>query len=370
MEQSVLKLQRLSYILLLVCLIAVIMIFGRPFLIPLAWALMITFASVGFLDRMKNKLRIRWMPLVLFYVILILGSISTILFFLVSEVNGIITDVPQLDDRIQSLEDNFMVWLGKYGLQFDLDLHFMTSVLRDNTDTIFSIAGGVGIEVGRIFLILIYTFLLLYYKDVVLRIVHLKSTDEVKEKEAREFLRNVIGIISSYLSGTLITTALLAVLFYLLFIAVGLQYALFFAVFVAVLNLIPYIGNPIGMVVVVFFSFLTKEGLLVPVVLLIGINVANQIQENVFRPLVIGDRLHLNAFAVFVSVILGSFIWGVSGMILFTPVAGILKIILENNPNSRPYALLFGEIDQPQKEPGRRWFKRKRKLDAETVSGN
>jgi predicted PurR-regulated permease PerM len=57
----------------------------------------------------------------------------------------------------------------------------------------------------------------------------------------------------------------------------------------------------------------------------------------------VGDKLSLNALAVFISVIAGGVLWGVTGMIVFIPMVGIIKIILENNERTRPYSLFFGE---------------------------
>jgi predicted PurR-regulated permease PerM len=57
----------------------------------------------------------------------------------------------------------------------------------------------------------------------------------------------------------------------------------------------------------------------------------------------VGDKLSLNALTVFISVIAGGILWGVTGMIVFIPMAGIIKIILESREQTRPYSLFFGE---------------------------
>ena len=49
----------------------------------------------------------------------------------------------------------------------------------------------------------------------------------------------------------------------------------------------------------------------------------------------------LNAFVLFLAVILGGLIWGIPGMVLFVPYAGIIKAILESNENTRPLVALF-----------------------------
>ncbi len=135
----------------------------------------------------------------------------------------------------------------------------------------------------------------------------------------------------------------MGVIIYISLLLLGIKYAIFWAVFAAILNLIPYIGNALALVALAGYAFLTKDGLFYPAMAVGTLVFANAIQENILRPLIVGDRLSLNALTVFISVIAGGIIWGVSGMILFMPIAGIIKIILESKESTRPYSLFFGE---------------------------
>lgn len=138
-------------------------------------------------------------------------------------------------------------------------------------------------------------------------------------------------------------TALMGGMIYILLLILGIRYALFWAVFAAVLNLIPYIGNALALVALAVYAFLTKDSLWYPFLAVAVLFFSNTIQENIFRPLIVGDKLSLNALTVFISVIVGGLLWGVSGMVMFIPIAGIIKIILEAKESTRPYALFFGE---------------------------
>ena len=54
--------------------------------------------------------------------------------------------------------------------------------------------------------------------------------------------------------------------------------------------------------------------------------------------------MSINAFMVFIAIIIGGMIWGVYGMILFIPIAGIIKIMLGGNEVHAPYAIFFSEL--------------------------
>ncbi|MDX5479959.1 MAG: AI-2E family transporter, partial [Cyclobacteriaceae bacterium] len=67
------------------------------------------------------------------------------------------------------------------------------------------------------------------------------------------------------------------------------------------------------------------------------------VENNLITPVVVGARVRVNAFAVIMAILLGGFIWGVSGMILFIPMAGLLKITFERIPSLAPYGYLLGD---------------------------
>lgn len=135
---------------------------------------------------------------------------------------------------------------------------------------------------------------------------------------------------------------------YIILMIFGVDYALFFAALLGVLSLIPFIGNPIGIIIIALFTLLTKDSITTPLLVVAFIWITNIVHENVVRPWLMGDRLQINAFVVFISVIIGGLMWGVSGMILFIPFAGIIKVALMYSKETSHYAILLGE--KPKKE--------------------
>jgi predicted PurR-regulated permease PerM len=91
--------------------------------------------------------------------------------------------------------------------------------------------------------------------------------------------------------------------------------------------------------------------MLIPMLIFVALFVMNFLQDNVIRPWIVGDKLKLNAFAVFVAIIIGGMIWGVSGMILFIPIVGVAKIILESKEENGVYAIFFSELPKSSHHP-------------------
>jgi predicted PurR-regulated permease PerM len=60
-------------------------------------------------------------------------------------------------------------------------------------------------------------------------------------------------------------------------------------------------------------------------------------------PLAVSSRLKINALVTIVSIFAGGIIWGVSGMILFIPFLGILKLVADRTPSLKVLSVILGD---------------------------
>ena len=351
MEQSVVnpRITRFTINLFLFCMVIYILVVAKNFLVPIAWALLISLASLKFLERMHKKLQIKWGFLIIIHLLVVLFIILGVVTFLFAEVKSIIDNSPEIDEKILVLDQGFRAWLTGLGVDTDelFNLKSLAKRLSEFSQYLVQFVGNVGQVFGDIFLSLIYSFFFLFYKDILQRFFIMKYSDRAKLKRIRGIADTSLSVISDYLFGTLIMTVLMGIMIYVLLLLLGIRYALFWAVFAAVLNLIPYIGNAIALVALGAYTLLTKDSLWYPVLAIGVLFFTNAVQENVLRPMIVGDKLNLNALTVFISVVAGGILWGVTGMIVFLPIVGIIKIILENSEKNRPYSLFFGEPKSP-----------------------
>jgi len=353
------KLIRITLGLILFCTILGMMYIGKDFLIPLVWGFFIYLASLGFLQRLHRRIHLPFGLLSAIHLLVLFVAVGSVMYFFIYEIRMILINIPALDEKLMKVQEwasQLLVQLGQDPKAY-LDLSPSKESMKPVATTLLSFVGSIGNTLGNLSLMLVYSFLFLLYEDLLPRFLAARIKDENKVKEAEKMTKNIVIIASDYLSGTMIMTVVMGIMLYFAFLVLGIQYTLFFAVFIAVFNLIPYLGNLIAMIVLIGFTLLTKEGWLYSVGALAIVIVVNAIQENVLRPLIVGEKLHLNALMVFVSVVLGGFIWGISGMVLFIPIAGMLKIIFEHNQTTRPHALLFGEpsveINKNNEEAGK-----------------
>ena len=286
--------------------------------------------------------------LFLLFILLVIIGIG---YFFYVELHHIFKDLPalaaEISDRMHSLSGT----LSAYGIFIPdhVDKTFISDWVHSHNDKVMQFISGIGLNLWNVILIMFYLFFLLYYRDLVIHFYVSKFKNKQRLDLAVTRFNKTLDLVRGYIYGLVILTLISAVMNYVVFLVFGLKFALFWAVFLALLNLIPFIGNPIGLVVIMLFAIITKDNFIIPLLIFIGLFVMNFLQDNVIRPWIVGDKIKLNAFAVFVAIIIGGMVWGVSGMILFIPIAGVVKILLESHKDHGVYAIFFSEMPKVAK---------------------
>ncbi|NTV79254.1 MAG: AI-2E family transporter, partial [Clostridiales bacterium] len=337
---------RITARLVLATLIILVLVVGKPFLVPFAWSLLIALASLKFINWTEEKTILPLGLIIFLFLLLVLLILFSIGYFFYIELDRIFANMPEIAQKISDRLHELSVKFGSIGITLPdhLDKSYINDWVQKHNDSVSGYLSTVGMNIWNVVLILFYLFFLLYYKDLVPQFF----TAHVKDKRQLVIVRKntvqAIQLIRSYIFGMLILTLISAGMNYIVFLIFGLKFAIFFAVFLALLNLIPLVGNLIGLAIIMLFAIVTKDNMLVPVLIFALLAVVNFLQDNVVRPWLIGDKLKINAFSVFLAIIVGGMIWGVSGMILFIPLVGIVKIILENHRQHGNYAIFFAEV--------------------------
>ncbi|GAB4242506.1 MAG: hypothetical protein Tsb0034_19990 [Ekhidna sp.] len=186
----------------------------------------------------------------------------------------------------------------------------------------------------------VYTFLFLLYRSGLKKAV-LQSASQSDRDLMEEMMNKMQKVGQSYLSGITVMIGILGSANSLVLLLFGLENAIFFGFLAAFLAVIPYIGTAIGAILPVIYAFMTHDTVWVPFGIAISFWGIQVVESNYLTPRIVGGNMNLNALAAILSLILGGYLWGIAGMILFLPLAAIFKVFCEYHTPLKPIALLL-----------------------------
>ncbi len=128
----------------------------------------------------------------------------------------------------------------------------------------------------------------------------------------------------------------------------GIDFPLLWGLVVFLLNFVPNIGSILAAVPVILLA-LVQFGFVADAEVIILYLLVNNILGNFLEPKLMGRNLGLSTLVVFLSLVFWGWLLGPVGMFLSVPLTMTLKIIMDNNDNTRWIAILLSnnaEIEQ------------------------
>lgn len=105
---------------------------------------------------------------------------------------------------------------------------------------------------------------------------------------------------------------------------------IFWGVVAALLNFAPYIGPLLTIILLAVASLSVYSTLGHAVLVPMTFAIITALEGHLITPTIIGRQLSLNATSVFLSVIIWTWMWGIPGALLASPILVTLKILYDN----------------------------------------
>ena len=157
--------------------------------------------------------------------------------------------------------------------------------------------------------------------------VNAKYTDRISVVSEK-----INHLLSRYCIGSVVRVLVMTLILYIGFLFFKIPSAGFLAFLGGILNIIPYLGPVIGILISILLSFIGCVGAenytqIVPAIIeIVGIYVVANIIDNILlQPYIFSRGLKIHAIEVFLVIIIGGKIAGIAGMILAIPVYTILR---------------------------------------------
>ncbi len=336
---------------------------SQAILIPFAFACLLAILLLPVVDFLE-KHRISRVPAVALALVLAIGFVAGVIYFLSSQIANFMQDIPSIKEHIHDHFISLQTWVND---KLHISLEQQKEYINAQADklkasgtgyishTFFSITESVVLLI----LMPIYTFLLLFYKDHIRRFLF-----AVFKQKYSSGIQNVISqtklMIRSYMVGLLIEMAIVATADSAGLAILGIRYALFFGVLAAVLNLIPYIGMFTATLFTVLVSLTTTNSTGDLVWIIVIFYSVHIIDVNILMPRIVASRLRINALISILGVIIGGALTGISGLFLSVPAIAFLKIVCDEVEELKPWGMLLGDETTYSKKSG--IYKRLKKI--------
>ncbi len=354
---------------------------GRPVLIPIALAVLLTFL----LNPIVRILQRRGLGRVL-SVMVAVATTGIVLMCLAGvvtrQVAGMLAELPQNTANIKAkvatlrqlgtgpLVEQFERMIDEISQEFQRPAHETPAVMEDGSILVRvpvkapsqspveavripspsppweSLTGYLGsafeVLATLAFALVLLVFFLLAREDLRDRVALLagkarlaltsKALEDVTERISRYIV--MVAMLNGGF-GILLTAGLLVL---------QVPYALLWGFLAAGLRFIPYIGPWVGALFPIVMSFAISEGWWQPLAVFSFVLALELISNNVVEPLVLGRSTGVSPTALLISAAFWLFLWGPIGLVLSAPFAVCLVVLGKNIPQLGFLHLLLGDV--------------------------
>jgi predicted PurR-regulated permease PerM len=319
---------------------------ARAALVLLGLALFLALAlnaPVSYLARhLPGKSRVGGTALAYIFVIVMLAA------FIFLVVPPIVQQTVKFSETVPALvESATSQWYGinelvtKYHLQTQVD-SAMTAI-RENTtgwateasrNVLSGIGSAASIVVSTV-LVLVLSFLMLVEGPMWLQRLWGVYNDQERMEYHRNLVHRMYNVVTGYVTGQLTVSAIGATMagtvvfiLSLFFVAVPSNLALPTVAIAFTLSLIPMFGATIAGVLISIL--LTFNDITAGIIFVVFFIVYQQVENNFIAPTIQARKLELSALTVLSAVTVGIYVFGLAGGIISIPIAGCLKVLLED----------------------------------------
>lgn len=282
------------------------------------------------------------LPIAIAYIIVV-GCLSAFFAIVVPTIiNETVNFARNFPETIKTVSENFG-WINDFGRQIGVEnlqgeivtniQKFSSTIVSDLGANFATSIGAVGGFIAATILVLVLALFMLTEGPALLDQFWKNFKGDKEATRTQNVINRMGNVVSKYVSNALTValinacctatvTLILCVIFHL---DAGL--ALPFGLITGVFSLIPMFGSFIGGCIVALLLAFNVWG--AGLAFLIYTIVYLQIEANVISPKVQGKGLQLPALAVLAAVTVGVYMFGIIGAIISIPVAGCIKVLIE-----------------------------------------
>lgn len=305
-------------------------------LFPLVVALFISYLLAPLVKILEKRFKVprRWMSVIIVFIgVFIAGVIfsyfigdliyTQAVIFIDKDWDKIVIFVTDLIENNQSFTD-FIDYLGTF-----LNVGTVSPIIIN----LFSIFKSITAIILTIVLVPVFLFFIMTDKARIFE-GFLILVPKKYRAHATELGHRSNVVIEKYFNGRFLTMFIMSIFFTVVFFILGFEErSIFFGFTLGFLDIIPYVGGFVGMLLPLLYSLTVSEGLMFEEWTWLAIVIINTfgqlVQGNILQPIIMGKEVNLHPLLVLSSFVFFGSLLGVIGVILAIPLTGIIKVTIE-----------------------------------------
>ena len=155
-----------------------------------------------------------------------------------------------------------------------------------------------------------------------------------QRKKLKLSFAKIENLLTRYFSGVFTQITILFILYLLLLLILGVENSFSIAFICAILNIIPYLGPLISILLMIILSatnnidaFIFNDFLANSIWLLIGFTAIQMLDNFIIQPYIFSSSIKSHPLEVFIVIIFSGLLFGIFGLIIAIPVYTTIKVI-------------------------------------------
>jgi predicted PurR-regulated permease PerM len=324
----------------LIVYVSIILYFGRQVLVPVSFALLVSFILYPFCVWLEKRGLGRFIAILIpTMVLMMIGML--VLTLLIFQIIGFLDEWPSIQSKFLQAVSGISEQLNSLGMS-TADFQKMSTFSGSNVlDLLSSVVTASTLSVVLLILIPVYSFLILYYRRHWVKVLEHVLPQE-RSESLREMITLTINAYYNFIKGMAIVYMVVGILNSAGLLLLGVPHAILFGFIAAILTCVPYVGIMVGALLPMTMAWITYDSIWYPLGVVAVFAFVQYLEANIIFPVAVSNRLNVNTFVMLIAIFSGGVLWGMAGMILFVPFVGIAKLIADHNPNWKTLALILG----------------------------
>lgn len=291
-------------------------------------------------EKLKFKITVASVVAILLLIIIITGIISLLIPLVLEQGKNLsLLNVNAFQNKINTLYSEFSTYLQSYNIIISESTFDIKGLTKNTVEAIPALLNSIGSILGSITIgilsVLFITFFLLKDGEYFEKIFILLFPSRLK-KRIEKSLIDVKYLLSRYFLGLLLQISILFTLYTSILLIFGVKDAVVIAFLCAILNLIPYIGPLIGIVLMSFLTMTSYLGedfssIVIPktIYVIIGYIIAQLVDNFISQPYIFSNSVKSHPLEIFLVILTGGILFGITGLILAIPLYTVIKVFLK-----------------------------------------